>query len=471
MQWLSRWKITRRDIDDLAAERIPGTDKPLHRQEYLNYLGNPRHQRLRIKIKARLEGGLGFPHEPLGVLTGPKWQLDVIEAAALGLFTHHTRWATIASQFWLAAHRVTGGRAKLYEFGLRRTPEWGGLGGSRSAYIAGWDGTSNRYASRVYGIPNVGTLPHSFIMAEPTEMAANLKWLRHMPPDIAAALPDTYATTEGMDIHFEACKMAGVEPRLMRIDSGDFEYLSAVAKKKAAKLGFERLTCIASNSLDAASVFKAIRVDNAPVDAFGVGGNFVNQTQDKGEAAVMKLARVTGRYGAETKHAARDTMKFSKGKASYPGVQEPVHMYEEVEGEPDRFRGSVIIEEGMEIGVGGRLGHEIVSMPRGDDAVEGAYPFAAGTKYILPNVIVMEDGKPTREEFRDEDSRRITNEARTRFFGAMESLDLAHKDFLSPRLIGFGAESGLHERQQRMILENRLNQRRRAQGQEGAQSD
>ena len=446
MQSLSRFGFTAEDLEEMAEETILGTDKKRFPKDLLKYWADPEKQKLRVTITAREEGRLLFPHEPAIVIKGPKWQVDMLEVTANNLMRNATKTATIATQFWLAAESPSGRRPLLIEGGARRSSDWLGLNAARSAYLAGWDSTSNRFARKIFGVPTKGSVAHSFYMAAKDEITANRKWMRHMP---AASLPDSRNTWEGMDIHLQVCKEMGVHPASARNDSDDPKAFVEEYARKMREYGFDpdKVNFIASNSLGIMEIYKLTHIQDLPYNAFIIGTNIANHVYDSTESPTMKLAQVTGMRDGKLVEEPRAVMKIAKGKASFPGEQQTLHMYEERDGQPDLFKGSVIAPVEMELGKDGRLNRELISKPLLNE--EGRIKlFPEGTKYRDPNVLVMEEGRPVRQVDIDQDSKKALQLARGTFFETMESLHPQHKALVSPVPIGFGAEKGLFDHRQ-----------------------
>jgi nicotinate phosphoribosyltransferase len=447
-EWLDNWKITDRDAAALAAVRIPGSDESVFSEPYLDYL---REQRIRVSIDAIPEGELAFPDEPLLRIKGPLWQVNGLEAAVLNVVTAQTVWATIASQFWLAAQRLTK-HASLFEFGGRRTPEWGGLGSSRSAYLAGWDGSSNMYAWPLYGIPPAGTMAHAFIMVHASELEAFRVWAGHMPR-LAVFLVDTYDTFEGIKNAIQVCKELGIELRGIRLDSGDMDYLSRKAREALDQAGFSKAVIMASDNLSIPVIHQIYQVKQAPLDSFGIGGNYVGRRQDSsGTAAVMKAAQSAG----------RDLMKFSNTaeKTTLPGILDVVRLLEHGENGQRFYAGDIIIPHGMDIGTD-RLSREILSVSRQNP--NSIKPFPEGVDFYRPIVPIMQEGRHLLPEFLAQDAPAILAKARARFFHAMNMLDPVHRQIISPRLYGVGIEESLEAKGKLMQRANTMVSERRAQ--------
>ena len=446
VEWLDNWKFTAEDAAYFASQKMG--DVRIYSDVYIDLLQNTP---LRISIDAMPEGELAFPDEPLFRLTGPHYQVQMLEAALLNVVTAQTGWATIASQFWLAAQRLTGA-APLFEFGARRTPEWGGLGSSRSSYLAGWSGTSNMYAGRVYGVPTVGTMAHAFVMVRESEIEAFTDWVKNMP-HLGVFLVDTYDSEEGVKTAITVCKANDIKLRGIRLDSGDVDYLSRKLRKMLDAAGYKETAIMASDSLSVPAIHQIYQVKEAPLNSFAVGGNYAARRQDMGgtTTAVMKTAQSDG----------RDLMKISNSpdKATLLGAQDILRYIEKGPDGP-RYAGDTIIPYGLDVGEG-RLSREIISIPR--RSPNGLKPFPRGVEFYCPIVPIMRDGRHLLPEFQAQDARAVLQKARNRFFQSMSRLDPAHKAIISPRLYIAGVEAELLDQQTKRARQHMLNAQRRRQ--------
>jgi nicotinate phosphoribosyltransferase len=132
---------------------------------FLEYLKN---FRFSGALWAMEEGTVVFPNEPLIRVDGGLIECQIIEGMLLNIINFQSLIATKTARVWLAS-----GKGNIMEFGLRRAqgPD-GALSASRAAFIGGAAGTSNVLAGKEYGIPVVGTMAHSWIMAYPDEEEA-----------------------------------------------------------------------------------------------------------------------------------------------------------------------------------------------------------------------------------------------------------------------------------------------------------
>jgi len=129
----------------------------------------------------------------------------------------------------------------LADFSLRRTHGFdAGLKVARNSYIAGFDSTSNVLAGKIFGIPVVGTVAHSFIMSFESEEEAFRAYAKTFPQN-TVLLVDTYDTVQGIRKAVKIAKeleVKGYKLRGIRIDSGNYIELSKLARKLLDEAGF-----------------------------------------------------------------------------------------------------------------------------------------------------------------------------------------------------------------------------------------
>jgi nicotinate phosphoribosyltransferase len=231
---------------------------------------------------------------------------QIVETYLLTAISFPTLIATKAARIVEAAQ----GRA-VVEFGTRRAhgPEAGILA-ARAAYIGGCIGTSNVEAGLRFGIPTLGTLAHSFVMAFEDELEA-FRQMERIFPEHSILLIDTYDSIEAVD----AIIAAGLRPRGVRIDSGDMASLSKEVRWRLDRAGLNDTTIFASGDLNEHSV-AALLAAGAPINAFGVGTELATSKDAPALSSVYKLVEVV--HGRE--HSYR--LKLSRGKKSYPGAKQ-----------------------------------------------------------------------------------------------------------------------------------------------------
>jgi nicotinate phosphoribosyltransferase len=233
--------------------------------EFIDYLS-----RLRFtgEVYAMPEGTVFFKDEPLLEVTAPIIEAQILESLILNTIGFQTMIATKAARCVLAS----AGRP-LIDFSLRRTQGYdSSLKVARSAYLAGFAGTSNVLAGKHYGIPVSGTMAHSFVTAFDNE-ADSFSAFAKTFPDHSIFLIDTYDTLKGAETAVRvarAMKRNGLQLRGVRLDSGDMTELSRSVRTILDQGNQKEVKIFASGNLDEYAIEKMI-LDGAQIDAFGIG--------------------------------------------------------------------------------------------------------------------------------------------------------------------------------------------------------
>lgn len=232
---------------------------------FLNYLAT---LRFTGDVWAMAEGTPFFGDEPIVEVTSPIIQGQLIETYLINTIGLASMIATKAARCVHAAR----GRG-LIDFSLRRTQGVdAGLTVARSTYLAGFDATSNVLAGQKEAIPVSGTMAHSFVLAFEKEIDAFRAYARRFP-DQTVLLIDTYDTIQGANNAVQVAKeMASRGDRLkgVRLDSGDMIALSRRVRRIFDDEGLNGVKIFASGGFDEYGVSEAV-VEDAPIDAFGVG--------------------------------------------------------------------------------------------------------------------------------------------------------------------------------------------------------
>ncbi len=234
------------------------------------------------------EGTPAFPGEPLVTIRAPIAQAQILETFALLTVNHQTLIATKANRIVRAAR----GRTVL-EFGSRRAQGTdAAILGARAAYIAGCGGTACTVSDKWYGVPASGTMAHSWVMMFDSELEA-FKAFCGLYPDNATLLVDTYDTlNSGIPNAIRAFKEVlvpkGINKFAIRLDSGDFAFLTKQARKMLDEAGLTDCKIVVSNALDELLI-KDLLDQGAIIDAFGVGDNLITSHSDPVLNGVFKL--------------------------------------------------------------------------------------------------------------------------------------------------------------------------------------
>ena len=191
--------------------------------------------------------------------------------------------------------RAAGGR-KVFEFGSRRAQgAYGAIYGARAAYVGGCHGTACTICEKMFGIPAVGTMAHSWVQAFDSEYEA-FKAYAHNYPDNCVLLIDTYnvlksGIVNAVKVFKEVLAPLGKRPKGVRIDSGDITYLSKKVRDYLDKEGFSDCAIMASNSMDE-YIIRDTLMQGAQLDSFGVGERLITSKSEPVFGGVYKLVAV-----------------------------------------------------------------------------------------------------------------------------------------------------------------------------------
>jgi nicotinate phosphoribosyltransferase len=262
-------------------------------------------------VRAVPEGRIVFPNEPLIEITAPFGEAQLLETWLLNQVTFQTVLATKAAR----CRHAAGGRT-VVDFSLRRTHGTdAGMKVARTSAMVGFASTSNVAAALRYGLSASGTMAHSYVTAHPSELDAFRAFARHHVAD-PVLLVDTYDTAIGIDHAIEVGRelaASGTGRRLaaVRLDSGDLEELSRLARGRLDAAGLTDVQVFASGGLGEREIAALVEA-GAPIDGFGVGTQLGVSEDAPALESVYKLVEVDGRPVA----------KYSTGKATLPGAKQ-----------------------------------------------------------------------------------------------------------------------------------------------------
>ncbi|MBI3992814.1 MAG: nicotinate phosphoribosyltransferase [Candidatus Lambdaproteobacteria bacterium] len=306
---LQEFRFSAQDLSYLATlkDRV---GNPLFEEEFLRYLAA---LEFNCDLLAMPEGTVVFPNEPLLRVRGPIVQAQLLETIVLNVLNFQSLVATKAARIC----QVAAGDPVI-DFGLRRAQGLdGGLSASRACYVGGCVGTSNVLAGKLLGIPVMGTHAHSWVMAFDSELEAFRAFARTMP-DNCVFLVDTYGSLQGVRNAIEVARelqAGGHKPIGVRLDSGDLAYFAKAARRMLDEAGLQEMVVMASNELDE-YVMRSLKLQGAPIGAWGVGTKLVTAQDDPALSGVYKLTAIRDGNGWEYKLKLSD----QKAKISIPGV-------------------------------------------------------------------------------------------------------------------------------------------------------
>ena len=197
------------------------------------------------------------------------------------------------------------------DFSLRRTHGIdAALKAARASFIGGCTSTSNTLAGKLYEIPIVGTMAHSFISSFEREIDAFRSFVTSFPEN-STLLIDTYDTLVGARravtiAHEMAAK--GQRLRGVRIDSGDLLHLAREVRRIFDEAGLSDVKIVGSGGLDENDL-EELTAAGAPCDLYGVGTRLGVSADAPWSDMAYKLVDYNG----------RPVLKLSTGKVSMPG--------------------------------------------------------------------------------------------------------------------------------------------------------
>lgn len=410
---LKKFKYNKEDRDYLKKIGL--------REDFVEWLAN-------FEVKADIysvrEGEIVFPNEPILRVEGTLIETQLIETIILNYINFQSLIATKAARIAYAAD----GRV-FSDFGLRRAQGLGGIHASRAAVIGGAKTTSNVYAGFNYNIPVTGTIAHSWIQSFDREIDAFRKYAE-INPDSTVLLVDTYDTLQsGMpnaikvakELEANGHKLIGV-----RLDSGDFAYLSKKVRKMLNKAGLGYVKILVSNQLNE-HVIKSLLGQGAEIDAFGVGTDLVTAKGTPALDGVYKLSECDG----------TPRMKISENieKNTLPGRKKIYRYFDKC----GKFYAD------------GILLHEEQNCKNIQHAIY--YQKKSNVKEMHFEEIqqqVMKDGEICVELSN-------ANEAHNYFLERFELLNDEHKRFLSPHIYKVGISSKIKRLKEKLYIERKRN--------------
>lgn len=319
LEYLQNFHFAKQDLDYLAGIKTKEGNR-LFEEKFLEYLAN---MKLELDIDAIEEGTPVFPYEPLIRVKGPVLQAQLMESALLNIINFQTLIATKASRICFAAR---GDR--VIEFGLRRAQGIdGALSAARAAFIGGCDSTSNVLAGKLFNIPVMGTMAHSWVMIFDEEKDSFKSFAQTMPSQ-CFFLIDTYDSVQGAQHAVELAKKLkkeGVPFLGVRLDSGDLDKLSRRVRKVLDEGGFPEAKIMASNELNE-QIIADLKHQGALIDIWAVGTNLVTAKDQPALDGVYKLSAVQDK---DKKWSYRLKISEQVIKTTTPGISQVRRYFDE----------------------------------------------------------------------------------------------------------------------------------------------
>jgi nicotinate phosphoribosyltransferase len=280
------------DADELAWLVAEGVVRP----ETARYLGD---WRFRGDVTAYSEGEVFVPRSPLVQVRGSFGDGVLLETLLLSCLNGDSAVAAAAARI-----RTAAGDARLIEMGSRRAHEQAAIANARTAWMCGFDSTSNLAAGRLHGVPTSGTVAHAFVLAHRSERAAFEAYVA-AAGSATVLLVDTYDVLGGVRT---AVEVAGPRLAAVRVDSGDLTVLLPQVRGLLDELGAVDTQVVCTGDLDEDTIPPLVA---AGADAFGVGSRLAAGGGAPSAGLVYKVVEQDGLGVA----------KRSTGKTDVPGAK------------------------------------------------------------------------------------------------------------------------------------------------------
>ena len=281
IEYMKNLKFEDEDIEFLRS-------KGMFDEAFLDYLKN---FKFTCDVWAIPEGTPIFPNEPIVTVRGPLIQAQFVETMILLTVNHQSLIATKSNRIVRAANGIP-----VMEFGSRRAQGYdGAIYGARAAYIGGVAGTACTISDRMFSVPALGTMAHSWVQSFDSEYEAFAAYARSYP-DNCTLLIDTYNVLKSglpnaIRVFNEVLKPVGITNCGIRIDSGDITYLTKKCRKILDDAGWETAKIVVSNSLDEYIIRDILR-QGAEINSFGVGERLITSKSEPVFGGVYKLVAV-----------------------------------------------------------------------------------------------------------------------------------------------------------------------------------
>jgi nicotinate phosphoribosyltransferase len=299
LDFLESYHFNQDELDHLRETGLFGDDF-LHFLSTLEFTGS---------VRAMPEGRIFFTDEPVLEVTAPIIEAQLVETFIINTVSLQS---LIAGKAARCVHAAQG--RNLVDFSLRRTQgSDAGLKVARASYLAGFSGTSNVLAGKLYGIPVSGTMAHSFITSFSYEEEAFRAFAKTFP-DATVLLIDTFDTVEGArkavktakEMNEQGHRLVGV-----RLDSGDMVTLSRQVREILDEAGMNDTQIFASGGFDEFKIKRYVESE-ALIDAFGVG----TKMGVSADTPYFDIAYKLVQYAGEA------VLKLSSGKKTLVGEKQ-----------------------------------------------------------------------------------------------------------------------------------------------------
>ncbi|CAN5370871.1 nicotinate phosphoribosyltransferase [soil metagenome] len=257
-----------------ALERFRIKSDELTYLEGIGAIDAPVRQRLTdarftCDVDAAPEGSLVFSGEPVVIVEGPFWQVQLVEAWVRGSLDAATSVATHFAHCALVAED-----AEVIEIG---TPLLNRLGGapllSRAAFVGCAGASTNALAGSSYGVQVRARQPPSFILASKSETTAFEHWLKSATEQPILRI-DVRDAVGGIDRAVNATRSRATAswsdaPIVVELHADLVVELAPVAAERFAKAGLKEPVLVVRGANSPARIAE-LRATGVPIAAFVV---------------------------------------------------------------------------------------------------------------------------------------------------------------------------------------------------------
>lgn len=295
--------------DDIIylSEQIDPYGKPVFEPDFLEYLSN---FHFSGNVRMVPEGSIVFAGAPLVQVEASLPEAQLVETFIINQIQTGSMFASKAARCTsVTSHELFTGDQCL-EFGTRRAHGVdAAIINARSSYIAGFKGTSLELAGKIYGIPCLGTMAHSYVLAFDNEKEAFQTFLNKYGR--TTLLIDTYDCLAAIETIIQIYHETGMKPGAVRIDSGDLVSLSKKVRNLLDNNDLKDVIIVASSDLNEEKILQMERLAS-PINIYGIGTELAISRDFPKLDTAYKLVLYNG----------MGKMKLSSDKISYPGKKQ-----------------------------------------------------------------------------------------------------------------------------------------------------
>lgn len=284
-------------------EMVDSQGEPYFDKEFLRYLDNLRHT---CSVDAVPEGTLVFPGEPVIKISGPLLQCQMLKFQVTSYINFASLVATQSSLICRAAEddEVIGIAHPT------RVPQAAAFAG-RATYIGGMSTTSNVLASKLFGVPALGTATYDWMMAFPSEQEAMLKACQNVP-GLFDLVVDTFDAEQGIAHAIEVSHKEDIPLNAIRLRSDKVILQKSAPRVREVldKEGFKETKIVAVGEFDEESI-RMLKAEGLPIDAWVIRSHLIDYGDISSLEPSFNFAAL--KDGQRWRYKLRKTSSYTEG--------------------------------------------------------------------------------------------------------------------------------------------------------------